>query len=163
MGNEMRFLPRRFSYAFGLILILLCVSITGCASAAEQRAKESAAAAAADEAVEKILGPTAAQKAEGFRHAGNGVLIRWATETEKKSARSNCVSGLSCFMVTVEMNGSCPGGIYIELKLKDSSGNIVGRANEITPAMREGDRGVFAITGATKAPKAAFGEVTCHS
>ncbi|MBP2269226.1 hypothetical protein J3A64_004766 [Pseudarthrobacter sp. PvP004] len=115
-----------------------------------------------DEAVEEILGPTEAQKAEGFVHAGDGVLIRWATEAEKKTARSNCLSGLSCFIVTVEMNGSCSGGIYIELKLKDSSGNVVGRSNELTPAMREGDRGVFAITGATKAPKAAFGEVNCH-
>ncbi|MFJ4286745.1 hypothetical protein ACIPY0_13990 [Paenarthrobacter nicotinovorans] len=129
----------------------------------EQRAKEAADAAAVDKAVEKILGPTEAQKAEGFVHAGDGVLIRWATEAEKKTARSNCISGLSCFIVTVEMNGSCPGGIYIELKLKDSSGNVVGRSNEMTPAMREGDRGVFAITGATKAPKAAIGEVNCHT
>ncbi|MGP9504249.1 hypothetical protein ACT3TS_18815 [Specibacter sp. AOP5-B1-6] len=108
------------------------------------------------------MGPDAKQNAEGFEHAGNGVLVRWATQTEERTAKSNCISGLPCFAVVLEMNDDCPVGIYIELKLRDNNGTIVGLANEETPAMRQGDKGVFAITGATKASKASFGEITCH-
>lgn len=113
-------------------------------------------------AIESVLGPDAQQAAEGFKHAGDGVLVRWATEAEEKTAQENCISGLSCFAVTVEMNGNCSGGIYIELKLRESDGTVVGMSNERTPAMKKGDRGVFAITGAVKAPKASIGTVSCH-
>lgn len=60
-----------------------------------------------------------------------------ATQCHRLGALSNCITGLLCFIATVEMNGNCPGGIYIDLKLKDSSGNVVGMANERTPAMNK--------------------------
>ena len=164
--GRMSYASRMAVAAISIVLVFVVVIVTTnlvSQSGGPTRAERDAAnKVAVDNAVESVLGPNASQKAEGFNHAGNGVLFRWATDTEKKTAKKNCITGLSCFMATIEMNADCPDGIYIELKLKDGNGTVVGMANEKTPAMYKGDRGVFAITGAVKAPKAQLGKVSCH-
>lgn len=63
--------------------------------------------------------------------------------------------------MAVQTNLSCTGGVYIELALLDSSESIIGKANEITPAMYPGDKGVFPISTVIDAPKAKFAKVEC--
>ena len=156
---------RRLAIAFGVASALVAgVLIIDSASqnSVDSTARASANKIANEKAIENILGPNARQAADGFKHVGDGVLFRWATTDEKNQAEPNCISGLSCFVVAIEMNGDCPSGLYIELTLKDKSGNTVGMTNEKTPGMSKGDRGIFAITGATKAPKAALGKISCY-
>lgn len=105
-------------------------------------------------------GLTAAQEADGFAYVGDGVAVRWANAAEK--AESKCPSyAESCYYATIRTNVACSDGIYIELKLKNSSGTVIGKANEITPGMRANDKGVFPIATTVKAPKAAMADVRC--
>lgn len=145
---------------FGVVVVTSnLVSQSGGPTRAE---REAADRVAVENAVESLLGPNAEQKADGFKHVGDGVLIRWATDDERRTAKKNCITGFSCFAVTAEMNADCPEGIYIELRLSDGNGTVVGLANEKTPPMYKGDRGVFAISGAVKAPKAQVVKANCY-
>ncbi|WP_336853864.1 hypothetical protein [Sinomonas albida] len=101
------------------------------------------------------------QKADGYEDMGNGVVVRWAKDSEKSEAK--CPSyAEACFKVAVQTNVTCSSGVYIELQVKTSSGTIIGKANEITPAMRKGDRGVFAVVSADKnASRANLADIRC--
>jgi hypothetical protein len=131
--------------------------LTGCATDSAAKAQD---AKAVDKAVETLGEITAAQKADGFNDVGDGVVVRWANAAEK--AGSKCPSyGESCYTVAVQTNVACSKGIYIELQLKNASGTIIGKANEITPGMRANDKGVFPIATSVKAPKASMADVHC--
>lgn len=45
----------------------------------------------------------------------------------------------NCFGVRVTSKVACPSGIYIEAAVTKPDGTIVGKANDITPAMSSGD------------------------
>lgn len=143
---------RRIGVLFGISALFLA----GCSSASSiEPASERSSEAPAYGAL------TAAQKADGYHDMGNGVVVRWANESEKSEAK--CASyAESCFKLAVQTNVTCSRGVYIELQVKTSSGTIIGKANEITPAMRKGDRGVFAIVTADKgASKASIADINC--
>jgi hypothetical protein len=144
----------------GVILLMATVPLmTGCAT--DSAAAKAQDAKDVDKAMEKLgYELTAAQKSDGFKDAGNGVAVRWANTAEK--AESKCPSyGESCYTVAIQTNVACSEGIYIELQLKNASGTVIGKANEITPGMRANDKGVFPIATSVKAPKAAMADVHC--
>lgn len=141
--------------------ILLAAStplLAGCGDDAAAKAED---AKAVDKAMETMgYGLTPAQEADGFAYVGDGVVVRWANAAEK--TESKCASyAESCYYVTIRTNVACSDGIYIELQLKNSSGTVIGKANEITPGMRANDKGVFPIATTVKAPKAAMADVHC--
>lgn len=144
------------------VLAVVCVALlTGCASGAIQTSQTSQPSHAVSTSDAPEPGAiTTSQKAQKFVDWGQGVVARWATSYEEVT--SQCPSyAASCYPVAVQTNLSCTGGVYIELQLLDSSESIIGKANEITPAMYPGDKGVFPISTATRAPKAKFAKVEC--
>lgn len=149
--------PRLFA-----LLISASLLLTGCATAEQEAAQQAQDDAATAKGIETLMGSnlTDAQVADGYNDAGDGIGVRWATETEKSS--KPCPSyATSCFIIAVVSNSSCSNGIYIELALKDAAGTIVGMANEITPAMGGGDKGLFAVTAGTPAERASLAKITC--
>lgn len=141
---------RRICLLFGVSALLLA----GCSSASSV----SSSTHSSEPAYGAI---TAAQESDGYADFGNGVVARWAKDSEKSEAK--CPSYASgCFKVAIQTNVTCSSGVYIELQVKTSSGTIIGKANQITPAMRKGDRGVFAIASAEKNGSTAyFADITC--
>ncbi|MEV7132143.1 hypothetical protein AB0N24_04560 [Arthrobacter sp. NPDC093128] len=143
------------------LLVVLCAALlSGCTSASQTSNVASTSGAPDSTDAPEPGGITASQKADKFVYFGEGVVARWTTPAEEAS--SECASyAASCYSVAVQTNLSCPGGVYIELALLNSTESIIGKANEITPAMYPEDKGVFPISTATKAPKAKFAKVEC--
>lgn len=70
----------------------------------------------------------------GMKHVGS---LAW---TWTPAAEFDCKSYQDgCFGVTVATRDGCPGGIYIEVAVLDSSGAVVDKANEITAGLGPGD------------------------
>lgn len=156
----MDFAFSKWRFLSGAILLMASGPfMTSCAT--DSAADKASASQAVDKTVETTgYGLTAAQEADGFADVGDGVVVRWANSAEK--AESKCASyAESCYFVTIRTNVACSDGIYIELQLKNASGTIIGKANEITPGMRANDKGVFPIATTVKAPKAAMADVHC--
>lgn len=136
-------------------LALSALLLAGCGQGAPTNAATTPTASS-----EPDSGLTPAQTADNFVALPGGLAVRWATSAEKSQV--SCPSyASSCFRVAIQTNEACHSGIYIEIQLKNANGTIIGKANEITPGMGAGDKGIYPVSSTIAAAQASMSDVHC--
>lgn len=82
--------------------------------------------------------PTVLDAPEGFQNIENELAIREAPEGTQCS-----ISSVACRVVEAFAIKDCPGGAYIEARVLDGGGVVIGMTNAALPALNAGDYGKF--------------------
>jgi hypothetical protein len=125
--------------------VLALVLLAGCAGKPSTTVATAATSAAASWA------------SPGYTEMGD-VAYRWTSTLACKSYQDGC------FGITVITQNGCPNGVYIELAVMDTSGAVVGKANQITAGLAETDVAQETLSppeGVTKGSKARVSKLNC--
>ena len=115
--------------------LVLAASLASCGQSPTLPDSEVSTSAYAPTPVSNL---TAAQEAEGFKDAGNGLAYRWTTTT------GGCEYG-HCTTMEVLAYHAC-SSVYAEVNVLNSAGAIVDMSNDTASNMSAGTRAEFTFT-----------------
>lgn len=85
-----------------------------------------------------IAEPSVLDAPEGYSNVENELAIR-----EAPAGTACSIASVGCRVVEAFAIKDCPGGAYIEARVLDGDGVVIGMANATLPALVAGDYGRF--------------------
>jgi len=82
--------------------------------------------------------PSVLDAPEGYNNVENELAIR-----EAPAGTVCSIESVACRVVEAFAIKDCPGGAYIEARVVDASGVVIGMTNATLPALKAGDYGRF--------------------